>query len=628
MRLRPILWIGLCLVVVACLWFMWPSLEDLAWKRGPQLAAAAPNSTSTRSASTVPVLFNGKPATNVVARTNQYAWRLSNTPRTIGQLMNEPHAILLANAFIDTDVKMKLAIPRQLQSPGDPGAYIIQANGPIDGAFRAVLAAAGAQIVSYIPNNAYLVRISSGGAASLAGQPPVHSVIPYDPLYKVSAALIGPATEQKPLATGAVLTLGLFADNAPATIDQIKSLGGTVVGTDRSPFGPVVRVIPPQNWLALAALPGVQIVELAHRRAPANDLARETMGISIDTVTPTNYMNLSGQNVLVEVNDTGIDAAHPDFSAGRVTGLPAGLVDVNGHGTHVAGIIAGNGSESSTINTTNTPQGSVTNANFRGKAQLAKLYSFAALDSTGGLDIPDQVLQEVPATNHALISNNSWVYDDSTYDLAAASYDAAVRDALPLATGSQPVLFVFAAGNDGGGDDSGGGGFADSIMSPGTAKDVITVGALEQLRNITNMVTDANGNSNAVWQAGTDSGNRGGGIFLTRQRGHRHGRVVWPVQAGRGGPGIVCGFDAIRPMGHERLLQPDQRHGERIFPAGGSAEHVKLLSRHGPGQCGGDHHSHRAQRFIVIPVPDEPADLCGGKRFSHDHGERRRDVQE
>ena len=149
----------------------------------------------------------------------------------------------------------------------------------------------------------------------------------------------------------------------------------------------------------------------------------------------------------------------------------------------------------------------MTNADFRGKAPLAKLYSFAALDNTGSLDIPDYVLQAVPATNHALISNNSWVYNDSTYDLAAASYDAAVRDALPLVTGSQPVMFVFAAGNDGGGDDSGGGGFPDSIMSPGTAKDVITVGALEQLRNITNMVTDANGNSNAVWQAGTDSGN-------------------------------------------------------------------------------------------------------------------------
>ena len=286
-----------------------------------------------------------------------------------------------------------------MQSPGDPGAYIVQANGPIDGAFRAVLAAAGAQIVSYIPNNAYLVRISSGGAAGLAGQPPVHSVIPYDPYYKVSAALIGPATEQKPLPTGAVLTLGLFADNAPATIDQIKSLGGTVVGTDRSPFGPMVRVIPPQNWTALAALPGVQIVELAHRRAPANDLARETMGISTDTVTATNYMDLSGQNVLVEVNDTGIDAAHPDFSAtgtrNRASGRPVlASPESGGHqrswhacGGHHRGQWCANPDNS--LSPPITPQGSVTNADFRGKAPLAKLYSFAALDSTGNLDIPD-----------------------------------------------------------------------------------------------------------------------------------------------------------------------------------------------------------------------------------------------
>ncbi len=249
----------------------------------------------------------------------------------------------------------------------------------------------------------------------------------------------------------------------------------------------------------------------------ANDLARVTLGISTDTVTNANYRGLTGSNVVVEVNDTGVDATHPDFSltgnAGapganpptRVFGLPLGLVDVNGHGTHVAGVIAGNGSESYSV--INTPQGSVTNADFRGKAPAAKLYSFAALDDAGFVELSDYFLQSVPATNNALISNNSWTYGgDNTYNLSAASYDAAVRDALPLVTGSQPVLFVFAAGNDGGGSDGGGAGDPDTILSPGTAKDVITVGALEQERNITNIVTDMDGSSNAVWQAGTDSG--------------------------------------------------------------------------------------------------------------------------
>ena len=40
----------------------------------------------------------------------------------------------------------------------------------------------------------------------------------------------------------------------------------------------------------------------------------------------------------------------------------------------------------------------------------------------------------------------------------------------------------------------GGGGNPDTILSPATAKNVITVGALEQLRYITNIVTDLNSN--------------------------------------------------------------------------------------------------------------------------------------
>ena len=120
-------------------------------------------------------------------------------------------------------------------------------------------------------------------------------------------------------------------------------------------------------------------------------------------------------------------------------------------------------------------------------------------------------MQEAPALTNALISNNSWNYDgDNAYDLAAASYDAAVRDALPQVTGSQPVLFVFSAGNDGNGDDTTdpGNGTADSIASPATAKNVITVGAIEELRNITNQVTNAVGTVSTPWQADTSTSYR------------------------------------------------------------------------------------------------------------------------
>ncbi len=509
----------LCLLCGAGAWFFWHHASSLAKRH-----VIAPSTVVTRSFSTAPQILRVRAGlTNAVktaasVKTNKFAYRLSNTSKPLGQLVGDSHAILLENALIDTANPLNLAIPANLQAPADPGAYIVQARGPIDNAFRAMLAQAGATVVSYIPNDAYLVRASANVAGTLEASPPVQAVVPYEPYYKVQSSLL--AYDQNSLPAGSALNLGLFADNAPATIQQIEKLGGQVFAQDQSPFGPIVRIQIPSsltaNWTALARLPGVQIVEPYFKRAIANDLARVTLGVSTNSITSANYLNLSGSNVIVEVNDTGIDAQHPDFSGGtpisRVIGdAPQSLVDTNGHGTHVAGIIAGDGTKSSTINTASKiPQGSVTNANFRGKAPAAMLYSVGGIE--GGADtniITDQYFQEVPALTNALISNNSWDYPgNDTYDLSAASYDAAVRDALPTVTGSQPVLFVFAAGNSGGGDNNGGGGDPDTILSPATAKDVITVGATEQLRNITNWVTSLNGASNQIWRSWTDTGNQ------------------------------------------------------------------------------------------------------------------------
>jgi subtilisin-like proprotein convertase family protein len=519
MRSRKSILILTCLLLAAAAWFL--RFHGGGAPSPGNAAANAPQNSAGGIASSNHLSAAKNSAAPSTVKTNKFAYRLTNTAKTIGELAGDRHAILLENAFIDTEVGTALAIPAALKSTGDPGAYIVQARGALDARFRALLASAGAAVVSYIPNNAYLVRVTAAGAGALSASALVQAVLPYEPYYKLQSSLLGLAVEQQPLPAGAALNLGLFASDAAATESALEKLGAKIIATDRSPFGPVVRVLAPGGWTALAQVPGVQLLEPAHQRVLANDLARVTLGISTDTVTNANWLNLSGSNVMVEVNDTGIDTNHPDFSVtgsaeapgtvppSRVTGdAPQSLYDTNGHGTHVAGIIAGNGSESYTL--TNTPQGSVTNADFRGKAPAATLYSVGGI--AGGYDplaVSDEYLQQAPALTNALISNNSWGYGgDYDYDLAAASYDAATRDALPAQTGSQPVLFVFAAGNDGGGNSDGSGGSADTISSPGTAKNVITVGALEQLRNITNIVTTVTGgvtNQGAVWMPWTDS---------------------------------------------------------------------------------------------------------------------------
>jgi subtilisin-like proprotein convertase family protein len=440
----------------------------------------------------------------------RFAHRLSNTKQSVTQLARRDKAILLENALFDTESALP-TIPAQLQAEGDPGTYIVQAKGPVTDSFRSALQRAGATIVSYIPNNAYLVRASASAVQGLASIAQV--VLPYEPYYKLKPSLLDLAITQKPLPDDSTLNVSLFADARKETLDEFKKLGVEVVNEERSPFGPLVRVRPSTDSLtALARLQGVQAIELARPRVHVNDLSRVRVGVSANTLDPDNYLGLTGLGTTVNVNDTGVDAQHPDL-IGRVNGdFPASLVDSNGHGTHVAGIIASSGDSSDSVTNAENSIMPGSGHQFRGMAPAAKIFAIST-DTLFGSGT-DSYLQETAAKTNAFVSNNSWQYfNDTSYDLAAASYDAAVRDALPERTGPQPMVYVFAAGNSGGGNDQGTGGTADTIGSPGTAKNVITVGAIEQYRNITNKTwiyphgTNAPGVTNQPWMAMTDSSN-------------------------------------------------------------------------------------------------------------------------
>jgi subtilisin-like proprotein convertase family protein len=442
----------------------------------------------------------------VLPRRDWRACRLTNTALSARALARRDHALLLANAWIDTERPLTWTIPPSLHAPRDNGSYLVQARGPLDGAFRASLAAAGAQVIAYIPNNAYLVRLSEEGAAQLEGS--VQAILPYEPYYKLDKSLLPLAVAGEPLAEGAQLKLTLFSDSAPATLPLVEQSGARILGEEPSPFGPVVTVQPgPGPWTDLAQLGGVELVELAHARVPANDLLRVRLSAASDSLTPTNYLGLTGTNILITLADSGVDASHPDLS-NRVFGASFNITsDLSGHGTHVAGIIAGNGVKSPTVtnavgSVTNL-FGNSTNTQFRGLAPLAHLYALSLEDS-------DASLQEAAARTNSPVSNNSWNYGgSSSYDIAAASYDAAVRDALPEVSGSQPVLFVFSAGNAGSGDDGGLSGDPESVLSPGTAKNVITVGAIEQDRQVTNSDSDF---SSPPYLPSTDSSNEVAGF--------------------------------------------------------------------------------------------------------------------
>jgi serine protease AprX len=163
-----------------------------------------------------------------------------------------------------------------------------------------------------------------------------------------------------------------------------------------------------------------------------------------------------GKGIKVAVIDTGLDDTHPDF-AGRVRAMKsfvgASARDDNGHGTHVAGILAGSGAKS--------------NGRYSGVAPEASLYIAKVLDARGGglmssvmAGIEWAVLdQRVQVINLSLGGTNTC--DGS--DALSALCDEAVLQA--------SVVICVAAGNAGP--------TLQTIGPPGCARYVITVGATD-----------------------------------------------------------------------------------------------------------------------------------------------------
>lgn len=492
MRWKPLAWFLVSLLCFVAAVYFWQWGEQRAGQEGAR--PTEPTSMAPLSNDgTGDVDLVSQPATGTNGLSSEplldeaFPYRLRNTPAAIAELVRSESALLLENALVDTALARRLPVPDHLRSKGDPGTYIVQARGPITKAFRQAIDQAGGTVVSYVPNNAYLVRASAGDVALIEASPLTQSSMPFEPYYKLKGALLEMAVKQEELPRANLLSVVLFPDALEATVDALDQMGVVLVAEDRSPFGPVLKVQVPQDALAaVASLTGVQIVDRAYDRVLANDLSRERLGVSINSSNTANYLDLTGSNIVIQINDSGVDATHPDLT-GRVTGdAPPSMLDTVGHGTHVAGTIAGDGKESATVAVASGSALPAVEGQFRGMAPEATLYSIGAIG--GGVSAPDWFLQESAAENDALISNNSWNQLDASYNILAASYDAAVRDSLPEANGSQPVMYVFSAGNAGFGSEEGQGGFPDTILSPATAKNVITVGAIESLREITNEV--------------------------------------------------------------------------------------------------------------------------------------------
>lgn len=392
---------------------------------------------------------------------------------------------------IETEQKMPtgaLGLPNPEKAP----YQIVQFRGPIEEAWKADLVSAGLDPLIYIPDYAFIVRVQANASLAQARQlPHVRWIGAYYPAFKLSLAL----AEEAAKSAGADLdlrVLGFPGENKDSLAAALSGLGAQVSAATDHGWGPVLRLRLGADVLtALAQVEAVQWVEPVYPVRLTNDVGRGIMNVNLAWQRMTAQgVNLFGQGQIVGVADSGLDTGNlgsisADF-AGRIVstyalGRPNNWSDPSAHGTHVAGSVLGNG-----VNSGSDPATHTYASSFAGVAPEAQLVFQSLQDAGGGLGgIPDDLndLFQVAYNDGARIHTNSWGGVTGSGGNPYGGYTANAQEVDQFTWTHQDMVVLFAAGNEG--TDQNGNGVIDpdSMASPGTAKNAITVGASENLRS-------------------------------------------------------------------------------------------------------------------------------------------------
>lgn len=273
-------------------------------------------------------------------------------------------------------------------------------------------------------------------------------------LVALAAVLMLPAIASpgsKPVRVIVVFDNG--AVNAPA-MQHIERLGGVKIKDLPMVDGAVVYLPSKAAEHAVAGISGVKYVErdlvVQALGKPVPPQPVQVLPWGVDRVNADLvWASYTADRVKVAVVDTGINTSHPDLFGNLKGGMSAvsytrSYNDDNGHGSHVAGIIAAMNNSIGVI----------------GVAPAADLYAVKVLDRNGSGYLSDIIegLQWVVA-NHINVVNMS--LGTSSY---SASFDSAVRQT--IASG---VVVLAAAGNSGPS--------ANTVMYPAKFAGVIAVSA-------------------------------------------------------------------------------------------------------------------------------------------------------
>ena len=421
--------------------------------------------------------------------------------------------LLFDEQTIDTKVEGP-ATSAAVNGPQNPGEalHLVQFVGPIKDEWLTEVESTGAQLVQYIATNGYLVWANGNSRDLLDRMAAEDDIIQFSQPFPTSLKL-GPNLSER-LST----STNLAEDTVQVVVQMIshkrqedseQAIQELAASQDTS-WKPVLAF---QNAdftarlddvEAIASLPDVYWVELRMER----ELLDEVQGQIIAGNFNGDQSGPSGPGYLAWLSSYGFSTDPADYPIVDITddGIGNGTVNSGDFTLHEFGDITNPTRLSYVANCTSASSGEGVDGHGHINTSIAGGY-----DTTGGFPFQDPMgfqrglginpfgrfagtrvfgpsfnlsncggtdtgLIQSSQDNGAAISSNSWGCSGcaGTYDDSSQAFDVGTRDADLTEAGNQAMIFLFAAGNSGPG--------AGTVGTPGNGKNMITVGASENMR--------------------------------------------------------------------------------------------------------------------------------------------------
>jgi subtilase family protein len=354
--------------------------------------------------------------------------------------------------------------------------YIVQFIGPVKASWLETLRGAGAEVLMYLPSYSYVTAIEGRDVERVEKLGFVQWVGVYHPAYKLDPGLheTGEASQ--------AISFSLFPGRDSKRAESIVSAsggalmkGGMLAGQQW--FGTTVER---SAVLDLARLPEVSSIEKFVPPSLVNDQATWVTQSNIPDTRSVHSHGLHGEGQLVTMADEGINTQHPMFHdpnnsplgqyhrkiqacnlVPNCAGSPCNYTSgVGGHGTHVAGIIAGDAPETDGV-TYRTYNG------HDGHAFLSRLIVQDLGPQAQCLDRPQDPSLIISSLFQPSYNMNSRIHSNSWGSQGMLPYCSGAIGSDQFMWDNPDFLIIFAAGNEN----------SIGLRCQATAKDMITVGA-------------------------------------------------------------------------------------------------------------------------------------------------------